>query len=242
MPQSPAPSRRPLAPALIAALIITLAAACATTATAPANPKLSGHWELDRSQSDLVDSKVTAAIAEWEARLRKHNGDLAVDNGGGSGSGGGYGGRRHGGGGGGAAPSGGDSGQDYDPAGQEFDAFRPLGPDFAEIHRQLVQVLSPPTLLKVSTGSDYVRIESDAMPPRDYHTDEEFGRIDEYGTAKIDSDWKGDAFELSARYSSHATLLEHYEVDARNDTLRVTYHLRDPMVGKIDVSFAYHRG
>jgi hypothetical protein len=45
-----------------------------------------------------------------------------------------------------------------------------------------------------------------------------------------------------ARYSSHATLLEHYEVDARNDTLRVTYHLRDPMVGKIDVSFAYHRG
>jgi hypothetical protein len=89
MPQSPAPSRRPLAPALIAALIITLAAACATTATAPANPKLSGHWELDRSQSDLVDSKVTAAIAEWEARLRKHNGDLAVDNGGGSGSGGG---------------------------------------------------------------------------------------------------------------------------------------------------------
>src|ERR1700722_9633745 len=223
MPQSPAPSRRPLAPALIAALIITLAAACPPTATAPANPKLSGHWDRDRSQSDLVDSKVTAAIAEWEARLRKHNGDLAVDNGGGSGSGGGHGGRPPGGGGGGAAP-------------------RPLGPDFAQIHRQLVQVLSPPTLLKVSTGSDYVRIESDAMPARDYHTDEEFGRIDEYGTAKIDSDWKGDAFELSARYSSHATLLEHYEVDARNDTLRVTYHLRDPMVGKIDVSFAYHRG
>jgi hypothetical protein len=143
---------------------------------------------------------------------------------------------------GGGAQAGGGGGQDTDNAGQEFDAFRPLGPDFAETRRRLVQVLTPPTRLQVDTGTDFVRIAPDAVPPRDYHPDEEFSRIDEYGTAKIDAGWKGNAFELQARYSSHATLIEHYEVDARSDTLKVTYHLRDPMVGKIDISSVYHRG
>jgi hypothetical protein len=47
---------------------------------------------------------------------------------------------------------------------------------------------------------------------------------------------------MSSRYSTHAALVEHFEVDARTDTLTVTYHLRDPMVGKIDVNSVYHRG
>jgi hypothetical protein len=79
------------------------------------------------------------------------------------------------------------------------------------------------------------------MPPRDYHTDEEFSRIDEYGTAKIDAGWSGNAFELQARYSSHARLIEHYAVDSRTDTLTVSYHLQDPMVGKIDLNNVYRR-
>ena len=44
-----------------------------------------------------------------------------------------------------------------------------------------------------------------------------------------------------ARSNLGATLIEHYEVDARTDTLTLTYHLRDPMVGKIDLSTVYHR-
>ena len=241
MPQLPAPSRRPLAPALLAMLALGLTAGCATVSpTAPANPLVAGHWQLDKSASDLVETKVSAAVSAWQAKLRKRNGGRDI----GTGGYGGYGGRggHHGG------PGGGDqdgsaSGQgDYQYSGEDFDAFRPLGPDFGQVHRRLVQVLTPPDTIKFDTGSDYVRIAPDSVPPRDYHTDEEFSRIDEYGTARIDAGWSGNAFELQARYSSRATLIEHYEVDARTDTLTVTYHLNDPMVGKIDVSSVYHRG
>ena len=237
MPQTPAPPRHSLASALIAMLTLTLGAGCSTvTATAPAHPLVTGHWQLDRSASDLVDTKVSAAVSDWEATLRKRSGDAVVDNGSA-----GYGGHRGGRGGAGGGAQGG-SGAGADSTGEEFDAFRPLGPDFPEIRRRLVQVLTPPASLQLDTGSDYVRIASDSLPPRDYHPDEEFSRIDEYGTAKIDSGWAGNAFELQAHYTSRATLVERYEVDPRTDTLTVTYHLRDPMVGKIDLSSVYHRG
>jgi hypothetical protein len=238
MPHFPAPSHRLAYPA-IAALILTLAAACATTSpTAPANPLVKGHWNLDKSASDLVDTKVDAAVSAWAEKIRKRN--PYADNGASAASGYGARGGRGGGGAGGAQ-----GGGDTDPSGytaEEFDMLRPVAPDYVGVHRRLVQVLSPPAVLKFDTGSDYVRIAPDNVPPRDYHTDEQISRIDEYGVAKIDAGWKGDAFELQARYSSGANLLEIYEVDARTDTLRVTIHLRDPMVGKIDVNSVYHRG
>jgi len=246
MPQIPALSRYPLASALLAellaALVMSLGAGCASvTPTAPANPLVTGHWQLDKTASDLVDTKVSAAIAQWQAKLRKRYGDTVPGNPpAAAGASGGRGGRRGGGGSGDQDGSG--SGQgDYQYSGEDFDAFRPLGPDFAEVRRRLILVLTPPDSIKFDTGSDFVRIAPDSVPPRDYHTDEEFSRIDEYGTAKIDAGWSGDAFELQARYSSHASLIEHYAVDARTDTLTVTYHLRDPMVGKIDLNSVYHR-
>ena len=199
---------------------------------------MSGRWQLDKSASDLVETKVNAAVSAWQAKWRKRSGNSDAGN-----AGGGYGGRggRRGGTGGSAhGGSGNDQGSDY--SGEEFDLFRPLAPDFAGVRRRLVQVLTPPDTIKFDTGTDFVRIAPDSVPPRDYHTDEEFSRIDEYGTAKIDAGWSGDAFELRARYSSHATLIEHYAVDARTDTLTVTYHLNDPMVGKIDLNSVYHRG
>jgi hypothetical protein len=242
MPQLPALSRRPLAPALLATLTFSLTLGCATVSpTAPANPLVAGRWQLDKSASDLVETKVTEAVSAWQAKLRKRNGGRDIGTGGAGGAGG-YGNRggRHGGAGGGDQDGSGSGQGDYQYSGEDFDAFRPLGPDFAQVQRRLVQVLTPPESIKFDTGTDYVRIAPDSVPPRDYHTDEEFSRIDEYGTAKIDAGWSGNAFELQARYSSHATLIEHYEVDA-HDTLRVTYHLSDPMVGKIDVTNVYHR-
>jgi hypothetical protein len=237
MPPFPAPSRRSIASALVATLALSTVTGCSTvSATAPAHPQVAGHWQLDKSASDLVDTKVSAAVSVWETKMRKHSGDVAVDYGGAGGS---HGGRRGGRGGGGGAQGAG-SGADY--PGEEFDAFKPLLPDFAQTRRRLLQVLTPPDRLQFETGSDFVRIAADGVPPRDYHPDEEFSRLDEYGAAKIDAGWSGDAFELQARYSSHASLIEHYEVDPRTDTLTVTYHLRDPMVGKIDVSSVYHRG
>jgi hypothetical protein len=241
MPQFPARSCRSLAPALMAALSLSVIAGCATvSSTAPANPLVTGHWQLDKSASDLVATKVDAAVSAWQAKLRKRNGGREVGTGGGYDARGG----RHGGAGGagGGDQDGSATGQgDYQYSGEDFDAFRPLGPDFGEVRRRLVQVLTPPDTIKFDTGTDYVRIAPDSVPARDYHADEEFSRIDEYGTAKIDAGWSGDAFELQARYSSHATLIEHYQVNAHTDALSVTYHLNDPMVGRIDVTSIYHR-
>jgi hypothetical protein len=242
MPQLPDLPRRQLAPTILAASILGLSMACATVrSTAPANPLLSGHWQLDKSASDLVDTKVSTAIAAWQAKLRKRSGYPDAGNAGNAGGGyGGHGG--HHGGPGGGAQGGSSVDQSGDTSGEEFDMLRPLAPDFAEVRRRLVQVLTPPDRVRFDTGTEFVRITPDRVPPRDYRTDEEFSRIDEYGTARIDAGWSGDVFELRARYSSHATLIEHYAVDARTDTLTVTYHLNDPMVGKIEVSSAYHRG
>src|ERR1700676_1375545 len=210
MPQLPALSRRPLAPALLAALTLSLSVGCATVSqTAPAHPLVSGHWQLDKSASGLVETKVTDAVSAWQAKLRKRNGGRDIGTGG-------YGGRgpRHGAAGGGYQD---DIGQgEYQYSGEDFDAFRPLGPDFGQVHRRLVQVLTPPDSIKFDIGTDFVRIAPDNVPPRDYHTDEEISRIDEYGTARINAGWSGNAFELRARYSSHASLIEHYEVDAHD--------------------------
>jgi hypothetical protein len=224
----------------MAALIVSLAAGCATTGSGPANPKLAGRWQIDQAASDLVDTKVSNAIEHTEAQLRKHAGSSGYGNGGTYGGPG----PRRGGGGGGAQDNGpNDMGDDTAPTSlEDFDAFRRLGPDFQEIRRRLLGVLTPPMQLQLDIGGDYVRIKSDMAPPYDYHSDDEFSRIDEYGVAKIDSGWKVSAFELRARYSSHAVLLKHFEVDARSDTLSVTYHLNDPMVGKIDLTSVYHRG
>jgi len=242
MQQFPALSRRPLASLLLAPLLLSLGGGCASVSpTAPANPLVAGNWQLDKSASDLVDTKVSTSIAQWQERLRKHYGDPGAGGAGAAqGAAGGRGGHRGG-------QGGGD--QDSSPAGQgdyqysneDFDAFRPLGPDFKEVRRRLILVLTPPELITFDVHGELVRIAPDHMPARDYHTDEEFSRIDEYGTAKIDAGWSGDAFELQARYSSHAQLIEHYSVDARTDTLTVSYHLQDPMVGKIDINNVYRR-
>jgi hypothetical protein len=250
MPKLPAFHRCPLASAMVAASMLSLSAGCASVSpTAPANPQVVGRWELDKSASELVDMKVDAAISAWQVRLRKRSGYYDAGN---AGTGGGYGGRsgRPGGGPGGGTQGGSTQSGDVqggmlDPnenTGEEVDLARPLAPDFAGVRQRLIQVLTPPVMLRIDTGPELVRIAPDSIPARDYHTDEELSRIDEYGTARIDAGWSGDAFELQARYSSRAKLVEHYAVDTHGNTLTVTCHLSDPMVGTIDVSSVYHRG
>jgi hypothetical protein len=222
MPHFPAPSHR-LATLASAALILTLASACSTTSpTAPANPLVTGRWILDKSASDLVDNKVDVAVSAWAERVRKRN--PYADNS--------------------PAPHQGTTDVDQygNYTGEAFDMLRPVAPDYEGVHRRLVQVLTPPGVLKIDTAPDYVRITSDNVPSRDYHTDEEISRIDEYGAARIDAGWHGNEFELKARYYGGAILVEQFDVDAHSNTLRMTYHLRDPMVGKIEINSVYHRG
>src|ERR1700686_2705151 len=119
MPQLPALSRRSFAPAILAASILSLGIGCASvTSTAPAHPLVSGHWQLDKSASDRVEPKVSAAISAWPAKLRKRSGYVDAGNVSAGGGYGGRGGRRGGPGGGAQGGSGTDQGGDY--SGEEF--------------------------------------------------------------------------------------------------------------------------
>jgi hypothetical protein len=235
-----------------AALILGCMAGCASVAVAPADSPLSGTWVLDKAASDNVEAKVSQALASAEDKLRKRrerygydttdsgtagNGPAAGGRGGRRG--GGQGGAGQGGGGQSGTPSGGDS-DNFDAPGDEFGSQGMLGPDFAGLRTRLMQALFVPMKLKIEVLAEVVRITPDDVPSRDYHLGEEFSRFDEYGTAKIDSSWKDNAFVLRARYTG-ASRVERYELTPHSDTLTLTRQVVDPIVGKLNINSVYHR-
>ena len=221
----------------LGALVLGCAAGCASVAVAPADSQLSGSWVLDNAASDNVEAKVSRALAAAEDKLRKRRGYDTVESGGRGG--------RHGGGQGGEGQSGTASGSDteenFDAPGDEFGSQGMLGPDFAGLRTRLMQALLAPMKLKIEVQADTVRITPDDVPPRDYHLGEAFSRIDEYGTAQIDSSWKNNGFVLRARYTSRASRIERYELAPQTDTLTLTRQVVDPIVGKLNISSVYHR-
>jgi hypothetical protein len=236
MPKVIAPFCLQLALSLAAVFVLMTATACATTSNAPAEAQLTGPWQLDTAASDVPDAKIAAAVALAESKLRKRlasagYGQYAPDSsGGGNGGGGGSGGHR------GRGNSGG-----AELNGDEFTATGYIAPDFIELRRHLNEVLSTPRVLTIDAQPDFVRLAGDNMPPRDYPPGDTFTRIDEYGTARIDTKWSGNAFVLRARYSTHATVTATYDTDGHGRTLTVTRNVTDPVAGKISVRSIYRK-
>ena len=214
--------------ALTAACVLGLVSACASTTTAPARPRIAGQWQLDQAASDEADAKIEPAIAQAESKLRKR----LVDAGFSQYDAGSPGGRRHG-----AQAS--SSGASLN--GDEYSQTGYIGPDFAGLRLQLRQILTAPRVLKIDVQPDFVRLSADSGPWRDYPPGDEFTRIDEYGTARIEAAWSGDAFVLHAKYASHATVIEHYSADERTGSLIVERHVTDPIAGKISVRSIYRK-
>jgi hypothetical protein len=221
--------------ALGVVLAAGLLAACVSTDSPPASPHLDGQWRLDATASDDPDARITAAISGAEGKLRQRLANAGFDqygprDGGGRG-------RRSGG----SAPGGSppDSASGGELNGDEYTATGFIGPDFAGLRQQLRLVLTTPAQLTIKVLPDTLSMASDSYPVRDYPFGDQFTRMDEYGTARIDSRWKGDTFELRARYSNHATLIEHYTGNAGTHTLSVTYNLNDPVAGKLSVHSLY---
>jgi hypothetical protein len=223
---------------LMAVLLLGLGAACTTTSTAPVDAHLSGHWVLDKLASDDPDVKISAAISSADSKLRRRLASAGYDQYGPdqTGNGGGRG-RRDGGSGG--NPSGGSSGGDAELNGDEFSATGFIGPDFHELRSRLRLVMTAPQSLVIDTQPDSVRLAPDNLPARDYSAGDEFVRMDEYGTARIDTKWSGATFILRARYANHATVTERYKADLPAGTLAVVRDVTDPVVGKLEVRSTY---
>jgi hypothetical protein len=221
--------RKVIAPLSVVFALTLGTVSCTTTSTAPSNPHLAGRWQLDQPSSDDADAKISAAIDEAESKLRKKLANAGFsqyeqpDS------------SRHGRGGG-PPPSGGPglNGEEYSQTGY-------IGPDFNELRRNLRRVLGSPNSLTIDVKPDYVRLAGDDAPPRDYPPDDEFTRMDEYGTARIDTSWSGSTFHLRARYQNKATVTESYTADEHTGTLTVVRYLVDPVAGKLTVRAVYRR-
>jgi hypothetical protein len=218
---------------LTALFLLGFGAACTTTSNAPANPHLSGHWVLDKAASDDPDAKIAAAVASADSKLRRRLANAGYDQYAPDQSGHGH---RDGAGGG---PATGDSPGNGELNGDEFSATGFIGPDFQGLRSRLRLVLTAPQSLLIDTQPDAVRLAPDNLPPRDYSAGDEFVRMDEYGTARIDTKWSGATFILRERYANHATVTERYTADASAGTLAVVRDLVDPVVGKLEVRSTY---
>jgi hypothetical protein len=218
LPPRPAkPARLP--PTAMTAIILILGAvlgACASTQS-PANPTLSGHWRLDTAASDNVGAKIAPALDRARARLRRRR----------RGKGNGIGGNDN-------------SGDDSATSVDQFGNITGIGPDFTQLRQRLLDALDVPANLVLDVRPDLIVIQSDGLPARDYSPGEKFTRVDDYGTAVLDSHWSGNAFVLVERYTSGARLTERYEID-HDGSLDCTRSLADPTIGKLDIRSVYRR-
>jgi hypothetical protein len=218
-----------IAPLTIACALSLGIASCTTNSSAPSDPHLTGQWQLDKSASDDANAKIEAAIDAAESKLRKrlaNAGFSQYDQPSGPR-------RGHG--------PGNDTNSGAALNGEEYSQTGYIGPDFNALRHNLQRILGSAKTLTIDVKPDDVRIAGDGGPPRDYPPDDSFTRIDEYGTARIDTSWKGATFDLRSRYDSKATLTESYSADERAGTLTVMRHLTDPVAGKLTVRAVYRR-
>ncbi|HEX4025300.1 MAG TPA: hypothetical protein VHX52_11455 [Steroidobacteraceae bacterium] len=230
------PARLP-APVMAAILLFAgaILGSCASTRTS-ADSGLSGRWRLDAAASDNVSAQIKKAVDGAESRLRRRRGAGRFGTGGrpGNGAGGGAG-----------SAGGGDangSGPDDSLAtADEFGNITRIGPDFRQLRERLLQALDAPSTLRLDVQPDRIDIQSDGLPARDYQPGERFTRVDEYGTAVLDSRWADNAFLLRERYTSGAKLTERYQIGP-DGTLVCTRSLVDPTIGKLELKSVYQRG
>ncbi|MGH8143571.1 MAG: hypothetical protein ACREU2_13770 [Steroidobacteraceae bacterium] len=233
----PGPSRLP-APAMAAIILIlgTVLGACASSQV-PADSALSGHWRLDTAASDNVGAKIAQSIDSARARLRRRlgagrfgrlprNGNASGNASGGSGGG---------------ADRGDNGTEDNATTVDQFGNITAIGPDFEQLRSRLADALDVPPMLMLDVHPGAIEIQSDGLPARDYNPGEKFTRVDEYGTAVLDSRWAGNAFVLTEHYTSGARLTERYELGP-GGALDCTRSLSDPTIGKLQIKSVYRRG
>jgi hypothetical protein len=204
---------------MAALLLATLCAGCVSLSdNTPAVTAIQGSWKIEPSASDNTQAVIDKAVATAQARQRRRRGAEQPPPPSGSAGGGG----------------------DADDTG-EFDLGGPgLGIDFKELRTRLQLALGTPAQLTLRVQPDEVDIVPQGLPGRSYQPGEHFSRIDEYGTASIDSGWSDDAFVLKSKYENGGERIERYAVDS-SGRLVISLDLHDPTVGRIRLHSVYRR-
>ena len=172
---------------------------------------MAGSWLEDAAASDDFDSKLSAVIATERRRLQPRHGVPVA------------------------------RGNSGNVTAAEIEPLTMPQEEPDKERTRLADDLRPAAVLRIAFNGDNVEITREAEPVRSFVPGQSVSRIDSSGAASVTSGWNGRAFEIHARYTSHAARSWRLELDDATDTLRVSFEANDPEFGGLVMQTIYRR-
>jgi hypothetical protein len=192
-------------------LALTVGPARAAT-TPPACASLCGDWRLDAAASDNVQQRLDAAFLQFREpkARRRHIPDT-------------------------------DNLESLRKAADE-DALGPIlsRPRSTELREELQLALRQPKALRVSGDSEDIHIAGDGAPSLSLTPGEHSSRVDRYGTARIQSRWRGALLVVGEKYDRRNQQEITYATGS-DGALRVTQVIARPGLPRITVRSLYRK-
>jgi len=196
--------------AMVLCLPVVLAPAQASAA--PACASLCGEWRLDPAASDKPEQLLDAAFQQFkEPRIRRPSRPFS------------------------------DNIEALSKAADE-EALGPIldRPRSRELREELQEALRQPGELKITADDDDIRIAGDGASPSSVTPGEHSTRVDRYGTARIESRWRGTQLAVSERYDRRNQQETTYAVGS-DGTLRMVQVISRQGLPRVTVRSVYRR-
>lgn len=195
------------------ALLLPLAFGSARAATTPpACASLCGDWRLDPLASDRPEQQLDAAFQQFkEPKIRRPHVPIT------------------------------DNLEALRKAADE-EALGPIldRPRSRELREELQPVLRQPRDLRIGGDADDIHIAGDGGSVLGITPGEHSSRVDRYGTARIESRWRGSQLAVSEKYDRRNQQETTYTAGS-DGTLRVTQVIVRPGLPRITVRSVYRR-
>ena len=194
------------------ALLFPLAAGIARAATPAACGSLCGEWRLDASASDRPEQLLDAAFQQFkEPKVRRPH-IPNTDN--------------------------------IEALGKAADeqALGPIldRPRSRELREELQRVVQQPRSLAITAEGDDIRITGDGSARQSVTPGERSARVDSYGSARIDTRWRGAQLAVSEKYDRRNQQETTYQLGS-DGALRVQQVISRSGLSRITLRSVYRR-
>jgi hypothetical protein len=197
--------------AVVLALALTGSFSQAETSP-PACASLCGEWRLDESASDRPEQQLDAAFQQFKEPRAHRASRVFSDN--------------------------------IEALGKAADeeALGPIldRPRSAELRAELRHALRQPGFLKISGDREDIRIAGNDASQLTVTPGDEHARVDQYGTARIQSRWRDSRLTVGEKYDRRNRLETTYGLD-RDGTLRISQVVTRPGLPRVTVRSVYRR-
>jgi len=200
-------------PLAVLALLFPLATGVARAASPPlACASLCGEWRLDPAASDKPDQLLDTAFLQFKEPKQRRMHLPDTDN--------------------------------IEALGKAADenALGPIldRPRSRELREELLHVIQQPRSLTLSPDADDIRIAGDGTTSQSVTPGERSARVDRYGSARIDTRWRGSQLAVSEKYDRRNQQETTYVLGSDN-TLRVQQVIARPGLPRITLRSVYRR-